>query len=227
MRFEGVLQSWNDERGFGFIAADAGGEPLFVHIKAFGPGAARPQARQRISFDVERGPDGKKRACNARPVSAPKTAATTATTAAPRASARRNAASQPSSGDRFWYSPRTPTLLLLIPLLGVLLVYLGVQYGTTRLAALWYGIMSALSFWAYARDKRAAQRGDWRTSERTLLTLGLLCGWPGALLAQQLLRHKSSKASFQALFWVTVALNLGWLCYRYSPLGMHDRWALF
>ncbi len=215
MRFEGVLQSWNDERGFGFIAPDTGGEPLFVHIKAFGPGAARPQAQQRISFAVERGPDGKKRACQARAVVA--------------ASARRGQStrSAPPNPNGFWHRPRTPALLLLIPLLGVLLIWLGVQYGSTRLAAAWYGIMSGLTFWAYARDKRAAQRGEWRTSERTLLTLGLLNGWPGALLAQQLLRHKSSKTSFLVLFWMTVSVNLAWLCYRFTPLGADARWALF
>ena len=222
MRFEGSLQSWNDERGFGFIAADAGGEPLFVHIKAFGPGAQRPQARQRISFEVERGPDGKKRACNARPV-----ATTTATSASPRASTRRTSAAPSSAAPHFWHRPRTPALLVLIPLLAALLWFLGAQYGSTRLAAAWYGIMSFITFWAYARDKRAAQRGEWRTSERALLTLGLLNGWPGALLAQQLLRHKSSKTSFQLLFWGTVAVNLAWLVYRFTPLGMDARWALF
>ena len=64
MRFEGNLQSWNDERGFGFIAADQGGDPVFVHIKAFGRGAPRPQLQQRLSFEIEPGPEGKQRARN-------------------------------------------------------------------------------------------------------------------------------------------------------------------
>ena len=64
MRFEGNLQSWNDERGFGFIAADQGGDPVFVHIKAFGRGAPRPQLQQRLSFEIEPGPEGKQRTRN-------------------------------------------------------------------------------------------------------------------------------------------------------------------
>jgi uncharacterized membrane protein YsdA (DUF1294 family) len=68
--------------------------------------------------------------------------------------------------------------------------------------------MSLLCFLAYAKDKSAARSGGWRTKESTLLMLGLLCGWPGAVLAQQLLRHKSTKTSFQIAFWVTVVLNV-------------------
>jgi len=75
------------------------------------------------------------------------------------------------------------------------------------LAAL-YALASVACFIAYAIDKRAAIRQQQRTPERTLLLLGLAGGWPGALLAQQWLRHKSSKTSFLAWFWLTVVLNL-------------------
>ena len=34
------------------------------------------------------------------------------------------------------------------------------------------------------------------------------CGWPGALLAQQVLRHKTSKTSFIAVFWLTILVNV-------------------
>lgn len=54
----------------------------------------------------------------------------------------------------------------------------------------------------------------WRTKESTLHTLALIGGWPGALIAQQLLRHKSRKNAFQFMFWTTVVLNcvaFGWL----------------
>ena len=76
-----------------------------------------------------------------------------------------------------------------------------------------YGVLSLGCFVAYAMDKSAAREGRWRTSERTLLLLGLLCGWPGAVLAQQWLRHKSSKRSFQVLFWISVAINVAAFVY--------------
>jgi uncharacterized membrane protein YsdA (DUF1294 family) len=72
---------------------------------------------------------------------------------------------------------------------------------------------SVAAFAAYAFDKAAARNGEWRTKESTLLGLGVLGGWPGALVAQTLLRHKSSKRSFQAAFWLTVLLNCGALAW--------------
>jgi len=64
-------------------------------------------------------------------------------------------------------------------------------------------------FVAYAVDKSAATAGRWRVSESALLVWGVVGGWPGAIVAQQTLRHKTKKASFRAAFWGTVVLNVG------------------
>jgi uncharacterized membrane protein YsdA (DUF1294 family) len=77
-----------------------------------------------------------------------------------------------------------------------------------------YGVVSILTFLVYRFDKSAARHGQWRTKESTLLFLGLAGGWPGAVLAQRVLHHKSRKQSFQVAFWGTVVINsaaLGWL----------------
>jgi uncharacterized membrane protein YsdA (DUF1294 family) len=71
-----------------------------------------------------------------------------------------------------------------------------------------YACASVVCFAAYALDKSAARAGRRRTPERTLLLLGLACGWPGAVLAQRWLRHKSAKRSFQLKFWLTVVTNI-------------------
>jgi uncharacterized membrane protein YsdA (DUF1294 family) len=76
-----------------------------------------------------------------------------------------------------------------------------------------YGAASVTAFVFYRLDKSAAITGRRRTPEDTLLALGLLGGWPGALVAQQLFRHKCQKTSFQIMFRASVALNcavLGW-----------------
>jgi uncharacterized membrane protein YsdA (DUF1294 family) len=46
--------------------------------------------------------------------------------------------------------------------------------------------------------------GAIKTPESNLHLLALAGGWPGALFAQQFLRHKSAKAEFRGTFWVTV-----------------------
>lgn len=74
--------------------------------------------------------------------------------------------------------------------------------------ACYYLLCSVVTFVVYAWDKRASIKGQWRTPELRLQLLALLGGWPGALLAQQLLRHKSNKNSFLWLFGLMVVLNL-------------------
>ena len=49
--------------------------------------------------------------------------------------------------------------------------------------------------------------------------LGLAGGWPGGLLAQHYLRHKSAKASFQVAFWLTMLLNTAAFVALASPWG--------
>ena len=70
-------------------------------------------------------------------------------------------------------------------------------------------VLNIVTFFSYAFDKSAAERGQWRTRESTLHLLALMGGWPAARLAQQALRHKSSKREFLAVYAVTVVLNLG------------------
>nr|WP_243729894.1 DUF1294 domain-containing protein [Shewanella decolorationis] len=85
-----------------------------------------------------------------------------------------------------------------------------------------YLLLSLSTFIAYAFDKSAARKGRWRTKESTLHLMSLLGGWPGALFAQQLLRHKSVKAAFRQLFWLTVVTNLALLGYGIQT-GFMDR----
>ena len=70
-----------------------------------------------------------------------------------------------------------------------------------------YIVASVAAFVAYGVDKSAAQRGRWRTPESTLHVLSLIGGWPGALVAQRVFRHKSRKQSFRAAFYFTAVLN--------------------
>ena len=88
-----------------------------------------------------------------------------------------------------------------------------------------YLVASLVCFMAYTFDKSAARAGRWRISENTLLLLGLLGGWPGAIVAQQLLRHKTAKKPFQRAFWATVVLNVA-VFVALSLLPEHDFFGL-
>ena len=60
----------------------------------------------------------------------------------------------------------------------------------------------------YGIDKFAAKNNMWRISEAKLHLLSLVGGWPGALIAQQLFKHKRSKSAFMNVYWITVVVNL-------------------
>ena len=106
-----------------------------------------------------------------------------------------------------------------LPLLAFAFVYIGatLAWDLPPLVGAAYVVTSLTCFVACALDKSAARHGAWRTPERTLLVLGLVGGWPGALLAQQWLRHKTSKRSFLRMFWVSVVLNVLMFLYLAEP----------
>lgn len=198
MRFDGTLKSWNDERGFGFIEPVQGGQEILVHIKAFRQRAGRPQVGQALSFEVELGPQGKKRAINVEPLRLA------------RAPVGRHGSSPVEWG--------TATLFV-IPAFVLLYLVVAVLWRPPLMLALVYLGASAVAFASYAVDKTAAARGGRRIPESTLHALAAFGGWPGALIAQQYLRHKSTKAEFRAVFWATVVINVVGFVLLCSPIG--------
>jgi uncharacterized membrane protein YsdA (DUF1294 family) len=74
--------------------------------------------------------------------------------------------------------------------------------------SVWFGVMSLTTFVVYGVDKRRAKLEGDRISEKTLHTLSLLGGWPGAIAGQKLFRHKTVKKSFRLVFWLSVLGNL-------------------
>lgn len=188
MRLQGKLSEWDDARGFGFVQPNGGGERCFVHIRAFAARDRRPALGDVITYAVERDAQGRRNAAQVR-----------------FALQRGGARSTPSTDrkDRDVLPRKTIALLFLAGISG-LTVWM---HWSMWLPAAYLGL-SGVTFLCYWYDKSAAQNDRQRTPEKILQLLALFDGWPGALLAQSLLRHKNRKASFQQMFWVVVVINL-------------------
>lgn len=194
----GVLKAWDEERGFGFIEPAQGGKDIFVPLTAFAPGKQRPQVKQRVRFEIETGPDGQPQASQVE----------AAMPASLRSVSRHEASAH-------W----TMAIRVVIPVFLGLYLLLAIIWEIPASVALGYLALSALTLGAHAMDKYAAKRGLQRTSENMQHLFSLLGGWPGTLLAQHWVRHKSAKTQFRQWSWITAAINVTAFVLLCSPLG--------
>lgn len=194
MRHQGRVTDWRDEKGFGFITPNGGGERVFLHIKSLPRASRRPTLEDRINYTLETDGQGRHRAANA----------------------------QFDGNSRQPPAPRSvkPAMLAIAAAFIAALLVLIVTGKLPAMIGVVYVIASVATFAAYAVDKAAAKADRWRTQESTLLMLGLIGGWPGGLVAQQILRHKSKKTSFISAFWVSVAVNVSVLAWLMSSSGI-------
>ncbi|TXS90792.1 DUF1294 domain-containing protein [Parahaliea maris] len=193
MRQKGKIRSWNDQKGFGFITPEDGGKDVFMHVSAVRRRGRRPVVGEIASYDLGTDNRGRPRAAN---VLLP--------------------------GDRLKPAQGTKgrTVAVVVAIVFLCAISAAVVVGKLPALILWAYIgLSIITFFVYAFDKVAAKDGAWRTSEGTLHGLSLFGGWPGALVAQQFLRHKSKKQSFRSMFFVTVVLNLGMLAGMSTEVG--------
>src|SRR5690554_48437 len=199
MNQKGMLTAWNDAKGFGFISPEGGGERVFAHISSYA-GRGRPVANRKVTFSTTKDDQGRLRAGRFQYVGAAKLGANIA--------------------PGVWVA--TAVVLVFFSLLAGLFYH---GYLPVSIPAA-YGGVSLVLFVMYWIDKKAAQRGDQRTAEKTLHFFELCCGWPGALMAQQVFRHKTRKGSYQFVFWLTVLANLGalgWLLVAPEAMGLRQQ----
>ena len=69
-------------------------------------------------------------------------------------------------------------------------------------------VMSFITFVAFAIDKRRAINGSWRTRESTLHLMELLGGWPGAVVAMMVIRHKTKDARYRTIHHLIIGLHV-------------------
>lgn len=195
MRFKGKLTKWNSEKAYGFIAPNAGGKQMFIHKRAFANKTRTPQLSDVITFSISKDKQG-------RPCAAHATF-----------SGEKLKKKQAKGINKF-------SIYLAVTFLGSIVAAMIMEYIPKNLM-LGYIALSISTFGTYAFDKAKAKRNAWRTPESTLHLLALTGGWPGAIIAQQTLRHKSQKRSFRTIFWLTVILNFCALAWLFSASGHH------
>jgi len=203
MRYQGKITDWKDELGYGFVlpngsdAPHAKSQKVFVHIKNFSKPTSRPINGDLITYELATDKNQRSFARNIAFVSRNNT----------QGKSNRNGSLGVRLAMAFY------AILALTVLAGKLpLTIIGI-----------YLMLSAITFANYAWDKSAAKHGHRRTPESQLHLLGLIGGWPGAALAQKVLRHKSVKKEFQIVFYATVIMNctaITWLICSQSGAGL-------
>jgi uncharacterized membrane protein YsdA (DUF1294 family)/cold shock CspA family protein len=196
VRYQGKITDWKDDRGFGFVTPSGGGPKVFVHIKSFSNRQRRPVGNELVTYELTSDARGRPQGVNIAFV-----------------------------GDQ----PFSPPTIRPGPGVGALIfsaVFLAIVAGTVAagrlplVVLLAYLVASFVAYFAYFFDKAASLDGQRRTPESTLHFFSLVGGWPGAMLAQRTLRHKTQKKSFQAMYWATVILNCAALAWLLSPGGL-------
>ena len=186
---EGKVTQWNDAKGFGFITVVSSKERLFFHISSFKIKGVRPETGQEVLFKKSKDAKGKFQAVDVK--------------------LKGQNVQLGQALKAFLFSALFLSALAVLSFIGNLPYVIFILYL----------IMSFVTFLLYGWDKLAAKKSWQRTPEFTLHWLSLMCGWPGAMYAQQLFRHKSYKPSFRRAFWPTVVLNFIGLIYLISPYG--------
>ena len=182
MLVKGKISQWDDDKGFGFIQPLLKGERVFLHIKALQNRTRRPVMGEVVTYAIGKDEQGRLQAQQV-----------TFAGEKRKINAARTAAKWPLGSVLVFTAVLSVAVTAAKLPLYIVLVYAG---------------LSVCTFIAYWWDKLKAKAGKWRTPEATLQFMALLGGWPGALLAQNYLRHKSQKRAFLTGFWFSVLVNL-------------------
>ena len=194
MKQQGIVSRWQDQRGIGFIERE-GYPALFFHISAY-QGQRRPSNGEKVYFTVGKDVQGRECAEQVIPVAKSSQYVTV----------KRHANQQmltANNNDQILNS----WLVIAIGFM-LTLIWLVIRHTVSMAVLGWYIAISLATFLLYAHDKKAAERNSWRVQEATLHKLAIAGGWVGAAFAQKFLRHKSKKAEFRKIYYLTVLGNI-------------------
>ncbi len=184
----GTVKDWKKDKNYGFIEPTVAGKSVFFHVNDYSQKHKLPVKELQVTYKLSIDKEGRKYAVDVVPKKG------------------HIKSSKINKQKQFSWI----VFLLFFSFVGFLVYFnkLAIQF-----LYLYCG-MSLITFLVYFKDKHAAQNGKWRTPESTLHLCSLCFGWPGAIIAQSHLRHKSSKFYFRVFYWLTVLVNcivLSWI----------------
>jgi cold shock CspA family protein len=142
MRYQGRITTWKDDKGFGFITPNGGGEQVFIHISSFSNRQRRPQGNELVTYELS--VDGKGRA---------------------QADTVAFVGEKPTQPFAPGHSNIPPIFAVCFLVICSFVAALGWPPTRRSSRALPHGA-SLVAFCAYAFDKSAAQGNEWRTQEK-------------------------------------------------------------
>jgi uncharacterized membrane protein YsdA (DUF1294 family)/cold shock CspA family protein len=205
MKKKGKIHHWNTSRGMGYIRNPQTGYDILFHRKDY-RGSATPHEGETVWFDETITGDNTSRATAVSTVS--------------------------GNADVHSYRPRhyigrkssVRTFMLLLILWGVLGLWGVLDLRLPLWAVAATLLVNLVTVYTYTREQKISHTSQARTPESMLHLLSLLGGWPGAGIAQTLLRYRSRKPSFQTMYWSSVALHftvlLAWLFWLQPRIAM-------
>ena len=180
----GEIVYWNDDKGFGFIRYHEDEANLFFHVSSFAYHRRRPAKGEQVYFVIGTH-KGKPQATRVVLVE----------------DADRLAAD--SIVDVHDVRPHFVEATVYVLLILAFYLILAVIAPALAISSF---LISLITVGLFVIDKRAAKQGTYRVPEGSLLIAALLGGWPGALIARPLLRHKTRKTRFITFFWASIVL---------------------
>ena len=89
-----------------------------------------------------------------------------------------------------------------------ILEIIGIKY-----ILIYFILINLLAFIMFWVDKRAAQNGQWRISEKALIIVSMLGGSIGSLVSMNIFRHKTKKMKFILGIPIILILQIAFIIY--------------
>ena len=200
-KLDGIVIKYNTEKKFGLIQTNRN-KDIFFHIREFRPRRA-PIIGERIVFTLGKDKQGRSCAVNIQEL------AFVIQKEQQKYQRIQRQQTYEAYQERQEQKHGVLNAICIFALVYLILIAISTLFfNILKFVFAWYIIISTISFVVYYLDKVAAENEERRTPEKTLHLIDVLGGWIGASFAHKLLNHKTTKAEFRNIFYLTIIINI-------------------